>query len=135
MTGSGEGKLKLDAKVYLDEQKLTKLEVYIHIKGYSRARVTHLDIESVDLDSLIKGKGKYLKIGGIKEGISIKMPKEARFEEIKVMDPNLNEILSVGEEIYTWVGSKSGGIFIGFKKEQIKKLELLAEKKFGMTPI
>ncbi len=135
MTGPGEGKLKLEAKVYLDDEKLTAPEVYIHLKGYSRARVTHLDIESTELDNLIKGKGEYLKIAGVGEGILINMPKQARIEEIKVTEPNLCEILSGGEEIYTWVGSKPGGLFIGFKKEQIKKLEFLAEKKFGMTPI
>lgn len=134
MTGPGEGKLKFEAEVYLDEQKLTNPKVYIHLKGYSNARVTHLDIESKDLDSIIKGKGKYLKVTGIKGGISIKMPKQTGIEEIKITGPNLNEILSGGEEIYTWVGSKSGGIFIGFKKKQIKRLELLAERKFGMTP-
>ncbi len=135
MTGPGEGKLKLEAKVYLDEKKLAASGVYIHLKGYSRARVTHLDIESGELNNLIEGKGEYLKIVGIGEGILIEMPQGARVEKIKVIGANLDEVLPRGEEIYTWVGSKSRGIFIGFKKKQIKKLELLAEKKFGMGPI
>ncbi len=77
MSGPGEGKIKLG-----------KADVYIHLKGKSRATVTHVDIE---LDSL-------------------------------------NDIIKPGEN--TYIGSKNGGVFIGLKKEMIKRAEDLAKKKF-----
>ncbi len=78
MTGAGEGKIKLG-----------KADVYVHLKGKSRASVTHIDIE---LDKL-------------------------------------NEILKPGESSY--VGAKEGGVFIGLKKEMIKRAEkLVRTKKF-----
>ncbi|MCM8774633.1 MAG: hypothetical protein NC820_07900 [Candidatus Omnitrophica bacterium] len=70
MSGEGEGKIKLG-----------KADVYIHIKGKSNARITHIDIE---LDEL-------------------------------------NKIIKDGES--TYVGGKSGGVFIGLKKEMIKRIE------------
>ncbi len=76
MSGPGEGKIKIG-----------KADVYIHLKGKSRATVTHVDIE---LDEL-------------------------------------NEIIKPGEN--TYVGSKEGGIFLGLKKEMIKRAEDLAKKK------
>ena len=76
MSGPGEGKIKLG-----------KADVYIHLKGKSRATVTHVDIE---LDAL-------------------------------------NKIIKPGEN--TYVGSKKGGVFLGLKKEMIKRAESLAKKK------
>ena len=43
--------LALDAKVYLNAEELKNVHVYIHLKGYSRATVTHLDIEHPKLNS------------------------------------------------------------------------------------
>lgn len=75
MSGPGEGKIKLG-----------KADVYIHLKGKSRAQVTHIDIE---------------------------------LEE-------LNKILKPGES--TYVGAKEGGVFIGLKKEMIKRAEKFAKE-------
>lgn len=61
MTGPGPGKLLLEgAKVFVVEDGDTKeieAEVYIHVKGYSLARVTHLDIESFELNRFYPKKG------------------------------------------------------------------------------
>ena len=76
MAGPGEGKIKLG-----------KADVYVHIKGKSRATVTHLDIE---LDKL-------------------------------------NKIIKPGENSY--VGGKRGGVFIGLKKEMIKRAEKFDKSK------
>ena len=73
MSGEGEGKLKLG-----------KADVYIHLKGKSNAKITHVDVE---LDEL-------------------------------------NKIIEPGEASY--VQGKEGGVFIGLKKEMIKKAEKLA---------
>ena len=55
MSGPGEGKIKIG-----------KAEVYIHLKGKSRASVTHIDIELDELNEIIKpGENSYV---GAKEG-------------------------------------------------------------------
>lgn len=76
MSGSGEGKYFIG-----------KADVYIHIKGKSKAMVTHLDIELEELNKIIKS----------------------------------------GENSY--VGGKEGGVFIGLKKDMIKRAEKLTNKK------
>ncbi len=76
MTGPGEGK-----------HLLGKANVYLHEKGKSNARITHIDIE---LDKL-------------------------------------NEIIKPGENSY--VGAKEGGVFIGLKKEMIKRAEKVIKRK------
>jgi len=70
MSGPGEGK-----------KLIGKADVYIHEKGKSMARITHIDIEL----------------------------------------PELNKILKPGESSY--VQAKEGGVFIGLKKEMIKRAE------------
>ncbi len=45
MSGPGEGKIKLG-----------KADVYIHLKGKSLARITHIDIELDALNKIIKDK-------------------------------------------------------------------------------
>lgn len=59
MSGPAEGK-----------KKLGKADVYIHVKGKSRATVTHIDIELPALNDIIKpGENSY--VGGKKGGIFI----------------------------------------------------------------
>jgi len=65
----------------LGKKFLGKANVYIHEKGKSLARVTHIDIELPELNKILK-------------------PKEA-----------------------TYVQAKQGGVFIGLKKEMIKRAE------------
>ena len=45
MSGPGEGKIRLG-----------KADVYIHLKGKSLARITHVDIELDELNKIIKDK-------------------------------------------------------------------------------
>jgi len=75
MSGPGEGKIPLK-----------NVKAYIHMKGKSRARITHIDIESPDIAKIVK-------------------PKES-----------------------TYCGGKPGGVFIGLKKQMIKRAEKLAKK-------
>ena len=72
MSGPGPGK-----------KLIGKANIYIHEKGKSLARVTHIDIELPELNKIIK-------------------PKEA-----------------------SYVQGKEGGVFIGLKKEMIKRAEKL----------
>lgn len=74
MSGPGKGK-----------KLLGKANVYVHEKGKSKARVTHIDIELEELNKIIKNK-------------------EA-----------------------SYVQGKSGGVFIGLKKEMIERAEKLSD--------
>ena len=76
MSGPGYGK-----------KLLGKANIYIHEKGKSLARVTHIDIEL----------------------------------------PELNEIIKPNEASY--VQGKEGGVFIGLKKEMIKRAERVLGKE------
>jgi hypothetical protein len=129
MTGPAEGKLLLkNARVYLDNKEIPA-EVYIHVKGYSLARVTHLDIEHEILNEIIKPeKGYFLSIYGVEGGIKVKFENK---KFLLILHPFLTEVLSSGEKTRTWVGGKEGGIYIGFKKEQIVKLEKIARERFN----
>jgi len=72
MSGPGEGKIKIG-----------KADVYIHLKGKSRASVTHIDIELDELNDIIKpGENSY--VGGKGGGVFIGLKKEmiARAERI-----------------------------------------------------
>jgi len=64
MTGKGEGK-----------KFIGKADVYIHEKGKSNARITHVDIELDALNKIIKpGENSY--VGGKEGGVFIGLKKE-----------------------------------------------------------
>ncbi|MEK6909330.1 MAG: hypothetical protein AABX23_04735 [Nanoarchaeota archaeon] len=64
MSGPGDGKLFLG-----------KADVYIHLKGKSRATVTHVDIELDELNKIIK-PGENTYIGSKDGGVFIGLKKE-----------------------------------------------------------
>ena len=131
MTGPGEGKLKVEASVYINGEPLEDVDVYIHVKGYSLARVTHLDIEHPDVNKHFKPhSGKFLKIVGVEDGFVV----DGGSLTMVVKSPVLQDLLEVGEETYAWVGGKSGGMYIGFKKKYIEKLEKKAITIYGVSP-
>jgi hypothetical protein len=147
LTGPARGKLGLEALVCLTDGEEVELEdsfVYIHVKGYSLARVTHLDIEHELLDNLIPPKrGALHEISGFKGGVEIRLQREKeivhcgrrlRLKRILVKCLPMNEILKDGQRTRTWVGGKFGGIYIGFRKPQIVRMERLAKEKFGILP-
>jgi len=72
MSGPGEGKRKIGTAT-----------VYIHEKGKSRARVTHIDIELPALNKIIAA-GESTYCGGKKGGVflGLKGPMIARAEKI-----------------------------------------------------
>jgi hypothetical protein len=109
-----------------------------------RARVTHVDVEDRILGKIIhRGRGNMLKIAGVSGGIEI-IPKEPREMDIngsktvvhgvEVHHALMNEVLDAGSSTFTWVGRKYDGIYIGFKEAQMKKLEEMAEKIYGVVP-
>jgi len=72
MTGPGEGKILLK-----------NVKVYIHLKGYSRAAITHIDIEHPLINEIIK-PGETSYVGSKEGGVFIGLKKEmlARAERI-----------------------------------------------------
>lgn len=140
------GKIKLNAQTFLmPKRDNIDASVYIHLKGYARARVSHLDIEKVGLGKVIhRGRGNFLQVEGIKQGIKITMReskeieidgKKSKVSSVIVLDPLLNEVLDKGKSTRAWVGRKYDGIYIGFRKEEIEKLEKVALEKFGIKPL
>lgn len=130
MSGLAEGKVPLAAKVYViakGKRKEIPANVYIHVKGFAFARVTHLDIEHDSLEGIMKGKGEFLTVAGIPKGIRIET-KRPKADGIDITYPKLARILPK-QRIRIWVGGKPGGIYIGFRKEQILKLEKMAKKR------
>ena len=64
MSGEGEGKIRLG-----------KADVYIHVKGKSRARITHIDIELEELNKIIKNK-ESTYVGGKPGGVFLGLKKD-----------------------------------------------------------
>ena len=125
MTVPAEGKLPLVANVYLNEEDLHNAHVYVHLKGYARATVTHLDIEHPSLFGMISPKARtFIWIMGIENGILIRTEKG---DKVKVICSLLNTVLPRGEKTKTCVGGKLNGVFIGFRKRELTKLEVIAE--------
>ena len=68
MTGPAEGKIPIKIDFFFEGRKIP-CDAYIHVKGYSRARVTHLDLEGFNA-SADQERMPGVVIGG-KEGITI----------------------------------------------------------------
>ena len=139
MTGEAEGKLRLNGEIEVvtsEGVKRLEADVFIHVKGYSLARVTHLDIEHPELSGLLPPKGGgYYTVEGVVGGLRVKFkPPRRGVWSIEVADPRLNEVLKPGEATRTWVGGKFGGIYVGFRREQVRKLEGLARRLYGVEP-
>jgi hypothetical protein len=140
------GKLRLDACTFLMpcETKIDA-EVHVHLKGYARARVSHLDVEKMGLGKIIhRGRGDFLEIKGVKDGLEIVLREKRKIivdgEEFPVTSvvvacPLLNEIVEKEKSTRAWVGRKYDGIYIGFRKTELEKLEKLALEKSGMRPL
>ncbi len=89
MTGPGYGK-----------KKLGKAEVYIHEKGKSLARVTHIDIELEELNKIIKpGEATYCqaKKGGVFIGLKKEMIERAE-SFLKKKPRKENEFLKIKKD-------------------------------------
>ena len=69
MSGPSEGKIKLG-----------KADVYLHVKGKSNAKITHVDIELDELNKIVKpGESSYVqgKEGGVFIGLKKEMIERA----------------------------------------------------------
>jgi len=140
------GKFRVDASTILMPcERETDAEVYIHLKGYARARVSHMDIEKVGLGRVIRrGRGNFLEIKGVENGLEIVLKEnrqilldgeEIAVSSILITSPLLNEIIEKEKSTRAWVGRKYDGIYIGFRKAELERLEKLTLEKFGIKPL
>ncbi|MCD6084545.1 MAG: hypothetical protein J7J20_03275 [Desulfurococcales archaeon] len=116
--------------------EITPCDVFVHVKGYSRARVTHVDIESPVLNIRSRG-GTYAYIYGISRGFRVvpKVKITAATLTIKELVVRWEGplLLKPGERSVGFLGFKAGGVYVGFKKELISKLEKYCKEK-GVLP-
>ena len=133
MTGPAIGKVPVDVEVTLYNNHIWRPSVnaYIHIKGFSLARVTHLDLENDEFNFENKTKGFGAIIVGRYNGfvVVIREPLikgKHRYTRVEVKGLN---IIEKGRRIGGYLGLKEGGIFIGFKKEILQRLEEIAREK------
>jgi len=139
LTGPGPGKIKLCAKVYLwsvGKREPLDATVYLHVKGWSRARVTHIDVESPGIEYRLVGgpkQGVYGEIVGTGSGIIFSPFRSTWRLEVEEKQV-LARALRGGEKCIGYLGGKHGGIFIGFQKHVLRLLEKLAEELYGVTP-
>ncbi|MCR8433822.1 MAG: hypothetical protein NDP24_06305 [Crenarchaeota archaeon] len=126
MTGPGAGKIRMDAMVFLENDQVA-CNVYVHLKGYSRAKVTHLDVEGFNISA--KRRLVPSVIVGGPNGITI-IPSEPiivegrHIRKIKIIGL---KILNAGEKSGAYLGIKDGGFFVGLKRELMEKLEEIAK--------
>ncbi len=139
MTGPGEGKIPLLARIYIAGRSRRigiDADVYLHVKGYSLARVTHIDIEDKVLENIGNAYAKLMADGGKLRIIFLK-PRfikelEAYVRELIIESNDLKPLDSI--KSWVFVGRKSGGIFIGFRKNVLQILEKIAITK-GYRPL
>jgi len=146
MTKEIYGKFRLDASTILMPcEKKIDAEVYIHLKGYARARVSHLDIEKMGLGKVIRrGRGNFLEARGVENGLEVVLREKRQIildgeefavSSVVVTSPLLNEIIEKEKSTRAWIGRKYDGIYIGFRKTELDKLEKFALEKFGIKPL
>ena len=135
MAGPGEGKVPVQARVLVRagaSWRPVSCTVYVHLKGYSQARVTHLDIEADELNELLLppgGRGyATASVAGEQLVVSLRGPKRA---VLLLASPELGEVLGRMKSV-VYVGGKQGGVFIGFRREYIGRLEEYARKKLHL---
>ncbi|EZQ04912.1 MULTISPECIES: hypothetical protein [Acidianus] len=124
-----EGKIQIEAQVKLDGKLLEGARVYVHIKGYSRARVTHVDLEHDELKKVLRPRhSDYPYVNW--EGNNVKI--EVKGHTIEVISQTLGSLIHMKGNLY--VGGKGKGLFLGFHKEEIKALEDFGVKN-GFPPV
>lgn len=132
MTGPGKGKIpvKVSITLYNNHQWKINVDAYIHVKGYSLARITHLDLESEELEFDNEEEGYGAIVVGKENGFVV-IPRKPlikgnrKYTKIRISGL---DVIKKGRRTGGYLGFKEGGIFIGFKKEIIQRLEEIARK-------
>lgn len=140
------GKIPLEAEVWvirgLQKYLLQGTQVFLHVKGYSLARVTHVDVEHELLNQIVPPRrAKYLPFK-VREGFmvialgsSYTVKLDGRVIEVNAIVIKSSELARIlgRVEDRVYVGGKVGGIFLGFHKPLIEKLESYAVRQ-GLKP-
>lgn len=103
-----QGKPRLDAHAILMPcEREIDAKVYMHLKGYARARVSHLDVEKTGLGKVIRrGRGNFLEINGVKNYLEIVLREKCQIildreeftvSNIVIAGPLLNKIVEKGK--------------------------------------
>ena len=142
MTGPGPGKIRVPARVIIVAGGRARVlgegevAVYLHVKGWSRAPVTHVDVEAPGLEELVGGPGRgvYGAVKGVGPGFRF-TPFRGDWH-ITVVGSLGNPVVRVLSAINTvgYAGGKRGGIYIGFRREVLRELERVAETVYGVRP-
>ncbi len=138
MTGPGPGKIRIDCeKVNIIKGKARYCivpDVYIHVKGYSYARVTHLDIEYSNIEKILGIHIREIVPAFVKKFTNFIMLKSWKiFTTMEIYSKTLLELIPPGYEGGCVIGGKQDGIFVGFKKEILRILEEYCTK-LGWPP-
>jgi len=140
------GKIRLDAEtIVMPSGRRIDASVYLHLKGYARARVSHLDVEKIGLGRIIhRGRGNFLEVKGIRQGLEV-FARESRTIEIDgeqtpvssiiIIYKPFNQVLNEDKSTRAWVGRKYDGFYISFKREEMQRLEKVAFERFGVKPL
>jgi len=139
VTGPGPGKIRLDARVRLEYDGGSEdvdADVYLHVKGWSRALVTHIDVEADGLEyKLVDGPGRgvygrlYLRGRGI-----VFIPLHRAWRLVVLNDVLGSALARIGGRTAGYLGGKVGGVFIGARREYLRVLEEIAAERFGVRP-
>ncbi len=123
-----EGKIPINGKIKLDDTPLPDAKIYLHIKGYARARVTHIDIEDPAFRKVILPRhSDYPEVDWNKSKVIIPFKGHTMY----LTSTTLGKIIKLKGNLY--VGGKGKGIFLGFHKEQLIELEKYG-CKLGICP-
>jgi len=136
MTGPAPGKIpvKYSEVVLICRGRRVAInpEIYIHVKGWSLARVTHIDIEYENLNNILNLRIREI-VGGLFRRYYDKIQIISRKFIIEIKSELLNSLIPRGYEDKCVIGGKIDGVFIGVKKDIIKILENYASS-LGYSP-
>ena len=128
--------MRLDARVvlvYAGSVEPLDADVYLHLRGWSRARVTHIDVEAAGLERLVggagRGAGTWLR--SLSDGVSVE-PRGLPWRlELR---GDILAVLADAGGCRGYVGGKHGGIFIGMESRCLRLLEEAASREYGVAP-
>ena len=122
------GKIMVSGEVFLDGVQPDDAIIFIHIKGHGRARVTHIDIESMTFKKILLPRhSDYPEIDWDSEKVNIPV----KGHELIIISTTLGKLMKFHGNLY--VRGKGKGIFFGLHREQIKIIEEYASK-LGIPP-
>ena len=122
------GKIMVSGEVFLDGVKSDDAIIFIHLKGYGRARVTHIDIESMAFKKILLPRhSDYPEINLDSDKVNIPVKEH----ELIIISTTLGKLMKFHGNLY--VRGKGKGIFFGLHRDQIKIIEEYAST-LGIPP-